>query len=141
MRGRLPAAKFDQRSAVIIFEEFLRVVNSNSEDLLNKTECLKNLLNQIKFTFSKSNKKELAKQLDADIKKLFEDELINKCRPISISLVTCLIQCGSSAIQILALRIIIYLTHLNEFHKQFESLNVADYIVRIIDLDQGYIFV
>ena len=137
MRGRVPDVKVDQRSAVVIFEEFLTVINSADQDHLNKTECLKNLLNQIKFTFSLSNKKNLIKQIDPDFKKLFEDELINKCRPISISLINCLIQCGSSATQILSLRIIIYLTHLKEFHKQFESLNVANYIVRIIDLDQG----
>jgi hypothetical protein len=118
-----------------IINNFLELLNSTQKSNVEKTECMKRFLNFLKKNFSQCNKENIL--LNEKHEKSFEQELINKCQSVSLSLLICFIELNNnnSLYRLLAIRIILYLTHLECFHEQFQKYNISIYIVRIIDLD------
>lgn len=143
MRNRLTESDIEQKPANEIVAEFLATLKSQSPDensnqqsqLLNKSECMKKFHNRVKICFSNSSNSTLTKLLSAEDKILFENELLSKHKEISVVLIHSLIQPESNLIRILAIRIILILTHLKKYHDELQNLNINIYVIRLIDLD------
>lgn len=118
------------QSADQLLAELLANLNHRHENHSQHIETLKKFHNYLKVTFSRSNT-----LLTLSQKTQFEHELNKNIKSVSLALINCLIQYQSNLLRILALKCVLYLSHLSQFNTHLQNLNINIYIIRIIDLD------
>ncbi len=106
----------------------------NSESVGFKFDCLKSFLNKFNQVFNQAKLNEAISETD---RSNFEQELLKNCDQVSSLLMTHSYQPESSQIRLLSLRLILYLTHFEQYHLKFQSFNIKMLIIRVIDLDMS----
>ena len=141
MRRRRSSQKFRAEQEIFRTYPIDQVVRAFVERLTKSTtndekfDYLFSFLNKFKQIFSQSKPKLDAS--DADRAK-FELDLLTNCEKICTLLAFYLCQTETSQIRLLSLRLVIYLSHLREFHIKLQYFNIKLLIIRLIDLDLNY---
>jgi len=131
-----------QTSAELIHELLSNLTKPTpvSDSLVQSTnalriDSLKKFHACLQATFSNSPTSPLTDLLTPAYKSLLTADLLTNTASLSLALISCLIQSQSNLIRLLALKCLLYLAHLPQFHQQLNHFNITTFIVRIIDLD------